>query len=223
MIQLRVRRSELTYEGELSPPVPALIDGPGRLAVDLVAKFDHLGLSLADLTIDDGEPEDRGLTCELEKLEARVSLRADWLEVCFSAIEKTGDDRAADTIRRLWQVLSAAAPATSVKSHSVHFEIDCEALGGTYQQSLDSLCRAPGGLPSGTETAVVYYLPREDGRGYLDSSIVLNRSAEVDGGVLLAATFVFDGNMFASDAAISLARTRLQDLLSRLEVRLSRD
>ena len=45
-------------------------------------------------------------------------------------------------------------------------------------------CGPYKGLPSGTETAVVYYLPPDRDQGFLDSSFVLNRSAEVEEGDL---------------------------------------
>jgi len=222
MFHLRVHQCGLTYQGELSPPVPVLIDAPGNLASALVAKFEDRGVGLADLRINEGGLEERGLTCEIGELEASLSLQADLIELRFSSIESTGDARATDAIRSVWQVLSATGPVTSAKSHSLLFEFDCEAVAGSYQRSLDGFCRAPESLPAGTETAVVYYLPREDSRGYLDSNIVLNRSAQLDGGVLLAVNLVFDGKMCASDTVISRARTRLEDLLSRLEVTLSR-
>ena len=94
MIQLRVRQCELNYEMALSPPVSAVTDAPGELTSALVSRLDRFGLSLSEVTIDD-EPsfEDRGLSCEVEKLDACIVLRADRFEVHFLSIEETGDGR----------------------------------------------------------------------------------------------------------------------------------
>jgi hypothetical protein len=62
MTELRVRQSELTYEAALLPPVPALIDAPGKLASALVSRFHDLGVELQDLSLDDGFLGDKGLS-----------------------------------------------------------------------------------------------------------------------------------------------------------------
>jgi len=223
MIQLRVHQFGLTYEMALSPPVSTVIDAPGKLTSALVSQFDRFGLSLSDVTIEDGPVEDKGLSCEVEELDASIVLRADRFEVRFLSIEETGDEAAVETVRGIWEMLLTSSPDMIPKSHSVLFEIDCEAMGGSYREILENFCRTHQNLPEGTETAVVYYLPQDGSQGFLDSSLVLNRSAEVDGGVLLAATLVFDGKVFGPDRAIQAGRNRLKDLLSRLDVKLLRD
>jgi len=222
MIQLRVHQCELTYEMALWPPVSTVIDAPGKLTSALISQFDRFGLSLSDVTIEEGPVEDKGLSCEVEKLDASIVLRADRFEVRFLSIEETGE-AAVETVRGIWEMLLTSSPDMIPKSHSVLFEIDCEAIGGSYREILENFCRAHRNLPEGTETAVVYYLPQDSSQGFLDSSLVLNRSAEVDGGVLLAATLVFDGKVFGPDRAIQAGRNRLKDLLSRLDVKLLRD
>jgi hypothetical protein len=74
MLQLRAHRSELTYSATLAPSLAALIDTPGKLATALISEFDHLDVSLSDVSLDEGPLEDRGLTCEVEKLDASILL-----------------------------------------------------------------------------------------------------------------------------------------------------
>jgi len=219
MIQLRVHQSELTYEGAFSPPIAALIDAPGGVASAVVSQFGHLDLSISDLSQDQGSLEDRGLSFEIAKFNADVLLRADRLEIRFFSIEDTGDDAAA-LVQGVWQVLASVSPETTLKSHSLRFEIDCEQMTGSYHSTLEGFCSPHQNLPKGTDTAVVYYLPPDSSEGFLDSNFVLNRSAEVQGGILLAVTLVFDGKTFRPEDGFRAGRKRLEDLLSRLDLEL---
>jgi hypothetical protein len=223
MIQLRIHQWELTYQVALSPPVAALIDEPGRLASALVSQLEHFDLGLSDVSVDDGDGslDDKGLSCELE-FDASILLRADRFEIHFLSMEATEDEKATELIRGTWQVLNSISPQINATSHSLLFEIDCEVPGSSYVRTLEQFCRPHENLPKGTETAVVYYLPHHGSQGFLDSSIVLNRSDEVEGGVLLAATFVFEGKRFGPEKIIDAGQERLKDLLSRLGVNLSR-
>jgi hypothetical protein len=216
LLQLRLHRSELTYEVALSPYFAAVIDTPGKVADALASEFNRLDVSLSDIDVDDdGAFEDRGLTCELHKRNASVLLRADRFEIHFAEPEEVGDAPIAPSV---WQVLEASSPLVKPKSHSLLFEMDCELSSGTYGAALQHFCMPPTSLPKGTETAVVYYLPRDSSRGFLDSSLVLNRSAEVEGGILLAATLVFEGDSLGRNDAVSAGRGRLNELLKSLNI-----
>jgi len=55
-----------------------------------------------------------------------------------------------------------------------------------------------------------------------ESSFMLNRSAEIEGGVLLAVTLAFEGRDSHPEALIQAARKRLKDLLERLDIIISK-
>lgn len=217
MLQLHVHRSELAYEAALSPPFAALIDTPGKVVSALLSEFDHLGVGVSDVSMDDGPLEDKGLSCDVEKLDVSILLRADRLEIRFFPIDETGDD-AAEAIRGVWKAIASTSPEVTARSHSFLFEMDCELPTGSYRSALDLYCRPHENLPKGTETAVVYYLPKDGSQGFLDSSFVLNRSAEVDGGVLLAVTLVFEGQPVRPEGLVQAGRERLRDLLRDLDI-----
>jgi hypothetical protein len=222
MPHLHVQRSELTYEAVLSPSFGTLIDTPGRVLSALLSEFDHLDVGVSDVSMDDGPLEDTGLSCEVEKLDANVVIRADRVEIRFFSIDETGDG-AAEAIRGVWKVIACTSPEVTAKSHSLLFEMDCELLNGSYRAALEPFCRPHESLPQGTETAVVYYLPPDASQGFLDSSFVLNRSAEVEGGVLLAVTLVFEGKHSRPDELIHAGRKRLADLLRSLDIAVVQD
>jgi len=217
MLQLHVHRSELTYEAALSPFFATLIDRPGGVSSALLSELGYLDVGVSDISMDDGVLEDKGLSCEVEKLDARVVLRADRIEIHFFAIDESGD-AAAEAMRAVWKAIALISPEVTAKSHSLLFEMDCELANGSYRAALEQFCRPHESLPQGTETAVVYYLPPDASRGFLDSSLVLNRSAEVDGGILLAVTLVFDGKHSRPDELIQAGRGRLAELLKSLDI-----
>ena|SRR5216683_2540335 len=66
MLQLRAHCADLTYSATLAPSLAALIDTPGKLASALISEFDHLDVSLSDVSLDEGPLEDRGLSCEVK-------------------------------------------------------------------------------------------------------------------------------------------------------------
>jgi hypothetical protein len=222
MLQLYVQRSELTYEAALSPSFGALIDTPGRVLSALLSEFDHLDVGLSDISLDDGPLEDRGLSCQVERLDANIVIRADRVEIGFFAIDETGDTLT-EAMRGMWKAIAFISPEVTAKSHSLLFEMDCELASGSYSAALERFCRPPENLPRGTETAVVYYLPADASQGFLDSNLVLNRSAEVDGGVLLAATLVFDGQHSRPDELVHAGRERLAHLLRSLDITVVHD
>ncbi|MGO9274071.1 MAG: hypothetical protein ACLQOO_28180 [Terriglobia bacterium] len=218
MLQLRVHRSELTYEATLWRPLAAVIDTPGKAVSAFLAEFDHLDVGISDLSLDDGPLEDKGLRCEVDKLDASIVLRADRVEIRFASIDKTGDD-ATGAMQAVWKAIAATSPQAAAKSHALLFEMDCAIPGGSYRGALDQFCRPHENLPEGTETAVVYYLPQDASQDLLNCSFVLNRSAEVQGGVLVAVTLVFEGNL-RPERIVPAGRERLKDLLTRLDITL---
>ena len=220
MVQLQIQRSGLTYEAALGSCFGMLIDSPGRVLSAVLAEFANYDVAVSDLSIDGGNLEDRGISCEVEKLDASVTLRTDRVEIRFFDIEDTGDDTAAGVLQAIWKAIRVAAPEIAPRSHSLLYEMDCELPDGSYSKALKPFCAPPEMLPPGTETAIVYYLPPDTARGFLDSSVVLNRSSEVDGGVLLAVTLVFESGLAVPDVLQS-GRQRLADLLKRLDLTLA--
>lgn len=126
-------------------------------------------------------------------------------------------------LENVWSGLVGINAGVVAKTHSFLFEADVRIRGASYQEVLSRLARAPESLPVGTETAVVYYLPGEPGRGYGESSLVLNRSAEVEGGLQVNATLVYEAESVKPTAAISAAKNRLSELLRNLGLEWSED
>jgi hypothetical protein len=177
MMQLHAEQSELTYEGAFVKPAFSLIDSPGKLCDVLLEALAAFGCTSADLVLEDGEPGERGITLEVDELDARVTFHGDRIEVHVANLVLGSAGRTAPVLADIWSGLARLNDGPVAKTHSILFEIDAQIRGASYQDLLNRLARAPEILPEGTETAVVYYLPSETPKGIRESSLVFNRSA----------------------------------------------
>ncbi len=216
MTQLHLEKCELTYEGAFVKPVFSLVDGPGELCDLLLDALSAFGCTSADLVLEEGEPGERGVACEVDELDTRVTLHGDRIVVHCANFVAGAAANVGTVLENVWSGLAGLNAGTAPKTHSFLFEADMEIRGASYQELLNRLARAPESLPAGTETAVVYYLPGEPGRGYGESSLVLNRSAGVERGLQVNATLVYEAESVKPAAAISSAKNRLSELLRNL-------
>lgn len=211
MAQLHMERCELTYEGSFLKPEFWLVDSPGKVCDILLEALDAFGCTAADLVLEEGEPGERGVTCNVDDLDARVTIHGDRIEIHCSNFANGSAAKITTILTNVWAAL--AGPGAAAKTHSFLFEADTEIRGASYREALNRLAPVPQSLPSGTETAVVYYLPAEPGSGRRESSLVLNRSAEGERGLQVNATLVYEAESVKPEAAISAAENRLGDLL----------
>jgi hypothetical protein len=223
MIQLYLEQCELTYEGAFVKPEFSLVDFPGKLCDLLLVALEAFGCTSTDLFFEEGEPGERGVACEIDELDTRVTLHGDRIEIsCANFVTETAE-KVATVLANVWLGVAGLKAGVTPKTHSFLFEADTEIRGTSYQELLNRQARVPESLPGGTETAVVYYLPDEQSRGYRKSSLVLNRSGEVDGGLQINATLVYEAEFIKPEAAISAARNRLGELLRTLGLQWTED
>lgn len=213
MTQLHLEQCELTYEGAFVRPVFSLVDSPGKLYDLLLEGLAAFGCTSADLVDEEGEPGERGATCEVDQLDARVTVYGDRIEVHCAAFVLGTTAKLAPMLENVSSCLAGLSPSAVAKTHSVSIEADAQIRGSLYQELLNRLARAPDSLPPGTETAIVYYLPDEISKGYRESSLVLNRSAAVERGLQFNATLVFEAQSVKPAASLSAAENRLRELL----------
>jgi hypothetical protein len=216
MTQLYAEQCELTYEGAFVKPWFSLIDTPGKLCDVLLEALEAFGCTTADLDLSEGELIDRGVTCEVDELDSRVSVHGDRVEIhCANFVIGTAA-KLATILETVWSGLAGLNPQVISKTHSFLFAADMRIRGASYQELLNRLAPAPESLPNGTETAVVYYLPGEPSSGYGESSLVLNRPIAVESGLQVNATLVYEAASIKAAEAITAARNRFGELLRNL-------
>jgi hypothetical protein len=190
MTQLHMEQCELTYEGAFVKPAFSMVDAPGKLCDLLLDALEAFGCTSADLVLEGGEPGERGVTCEVDELDTRVTLHGDRVEVhCADFVTGTAANVVA-ILEKVWSGLARLDARVVAETHSFLFDADMRISGASYQEVLNQLAHAPESLPGGTETAVLYYLPGEPSRGYGESSLALKSlgyrawtSGECDTGV----------------------------------------
>jgi hypothetical protein len=217
MTQLHVAHCELTYEGAFEMPAFRLVDTPGRLYDLLLEALSPFGCDSSDLGLEEDEPFARGVACDIDELDARVTLLGDRVEI-YCANFVTGTAAGVGTmLENVWLGLSGLDARLAAKTHTFLFEADVQVCGSSYRELLNRLAPAPETLPHGTETAVVYYLPADAAKGYGESSLVLNRSDGVDTGLQVNATLVYEAGALKPASLVSNAMARHSELLRNLE------
>jgi len=217
MTRLRMEKLELTYEAMFSRLVSGVLDAPGALCAGLLIGLGPLGVTIEDLVFEEGDPADRGISCEIHQRNARLILKADRLEISLADLTPAEIPSHADVLEAAWKALGLAHPV-SIRQQVLQFEMDSEILDGGYQPVLHRWAPPPSGLPLGTESAVVYYLPADATCGFGESNLVLNRSVLVPGGLSVSATIVFEGDAVKTETVLDSAWRRLVDLLGQLDI-----
>jgi hypothetical protein len=182
----------------------------------LLDALEAFGCSGSDLVLEEGEPDERGVACEVDEFDARVALYGDRIEASCTKFVFGTAASIGTILENVWSRLTELNAGTAAKTHSILFEADMRILGASYQQLLNRLAQPPESLPAGTETAIVYYLPGEASRGFAESSLVLNRSDGVEHGLQVSATLVYEAGSLKPAAAVLSAYSRLRELLRNL-------
>ncbi|MGO4879269.1 MAG: hypothetical protein ACLP59_00430 [Bryobacteraceae bacterium] len=215
MIQLHTEQCELTYEGAFVKPAFALTDCPGKVSELLLDALQGFGCTGADLTLEEGELGERGVACQVDELNVRVAIYGDRVEVSCTTFIAASTSAICTVLENVWPRLTKFHASASAKTHSFLFEADTRVEQASYQEILNHVARPPESLPAGTETAIVYYFPAEPSKGYAESSLVLNRS-QIDDGLQVNATLVYEAESKNPAAALQAANDRLRELLGNL-------
>jgi hypothetical protein len=198
-------------------PAFSLSDSPGAICDLLLGALEPFGCTSADLVLEDGEPGEQGVTCEID-LDTRVTFHGDRIEVHCATFARGNSANIAQVLERIWSGVAKCNIRVAAKTHSFLFEAEGLIRGASYQKVLNLLAPAPEELPAGTETAVVYYLPKEPNKGYVESSLVINRSNGVDDRLEVDATLVYQAQALQPSEALAAAHSRLGELLRQLEL-----
>jgi hypothetical protein len=113
----------------------------------------EFGCTGADLVFEEGEPDERGVACNVDELDLRVTVHGDRVEIhCWNFAFGIAAKISA-VLADVWSGLAALNPTAVAKTHSFLFEADIEIREAPYQEVLNHLAQAPKSLPTGTETA----------------------------------------------------------------------
>ena len=214
----QLEQSEFSYQGTFSTPLFSLLDAPGKLYDLLLRALGPLGATASDLFLEEGEPCERGVGCEVDHPNLSVVIRGERLDVTVLDLLESQDQVISQALADTWKGLASIHLGGSARLHSFALELDSRLQGVSYQDLLNKFAQPPSKFPQGTTTVVGFYLPDDAGRGYAESNLVLNRSSIVKDGLLISATLVFEGHSIEPAFAISNARKRLYDLLHEIGI-----
>src|SRR5574337_418018 len=138
MIPFRVEQCELTYEGSFVRPAIWLIDVPGRLCDLLLDVLQSFDCTSADLILEDGDPAEKGATCNIDQLDASLTIYGDRVQIRCADFASDAAEELGTVLDRLWPRLKALSAAIEPTTHSFFFEADGEIEGISYGELLRS-------------------------------------------------------------------------------------
>lgn len=219
--RLKPEHSEVAYHGTLAGNIWSVLDAPGRVCQVLLNSLQTFGVSLDDFSFDEGAPSDRSVSCDLEDMDAHITVWVDQVRVAFADLEDITIDRSSQVVDAVCEALKSENKNAKFEEHSVSFEIHLAVDEPRYRELLDPLSRVPPGFPKGTEAGVAWYLPEEPQQGYRKSLVVLGRSSPVTQGLLIInAKLDFDGTALEAGASLSAGKKRLNELLEGVHLEL---
>src|SRR2546422_512646 len=126
MTQLHMEQCELTYEGAFVKPSFSVVDSPGKLCDLLLNALEAFGCTTSDLILEEGEPGERGVTCEVDELDTRVTLHGDRIEVyCVNFVVGIAPN-IATVLENVWSGLAGLDLGAVAKTHSFLLEADVQ-------------------------------------------------------------------------------------------------
>jgi len=216
MTRIQLQQAELTCVVDFVKPAFSFTDTPGRVFDFLIEALGEFGSTSNDLQFEEGEPEERGVICLVDSLDATVTVRGDRLEIEFSKFASTNAGEADGLLEKLKSGLTTLIVGQRLGMHSLTFDLHSEILDSAYKATLERLVPRPRVLPAATESAIIYFLPEEPEKGYGESSVLFSRSDVIERGLQVSAILTYNGDVLKS-TVISAAWYRLLQLLRSLE------
>ena len=127
MTQLRVEQCELKYEGAFLKPAFSLVDCPGKVCDLLLGALEAFGCTGADLVFEGGEPDERGVKCNVDELDATVTIHGNRIEIRCANFANAAN--VATVLADVWSRLARLNIDIAAKTHSFLFEADTEIRG----------------------------------------------------------------------------------------------
>src|SRR5260370_11527491 len=118
MTPLQVEQCQLTYEGVFVKPAFSLTDSPGKFCDLLLDSLGTFGCTSADLAFEEGEPDERGVSCEIEDLDTLVTLHGDRFEVHSSDFAPGIEADLGRILENLWSGLAGLSDPVVARTHS---------------------------------------------------------------------------------------------------------
>jgi hypothetical protein len=211
---LNVSRSELLYQGVIKDPSITRLASGLHLFDTLLDRLSKYGAKPPDIRIEAPGPAltDLNLVCYLTSLSASVRIHLNRIDVLFQDARLLGGPDLAGRI--VLDSLDATLEAIQdivIDSHAI--TLTCHA--SLEQAALDNLFSQYVHVPQGTDPilnrGVGYYFGPSGKRK--ESSLVLDKSVLIPGGLFLKVACVLDGSTVSLQELVTTARDSVEGLL----------
>ena len=204
-------QSEAFYRGAFAEPGFDLLADPVTLYRQLIKHLGTYGATLQSLKFDGTILADANVSCIIVSLDTLVRVGLDRLEVNFFKLHEVGEEIAYNILLGSWAAVKEADAPTRVLEHSVTINIHTKINGLSYDALIGRYVTIPQATGRKTHAGVAFYLPEDNATGERKGSVVLDRLAGQENGVMVKLAVAFE----AKKVAFSALRQNITGYLNR--------
>lgn len=200
MTSFKIKHGEIGIQTHFLTPIFGLLDPPAsRVHSAFFGCLSKFGITTDDVKIGQGVPNlsEASLSYHLLNFNGMVKLSLDKMEVIFFDTTRLSKEQMTDVFDRVSTCLAKFAQDLAIREYSVnislHGVLEGKSLVDFWREFLPQV---PQGLGPVTGQGVVFYYGRHDNT--LGSSLVIDMSARISGGVYIKTSMNFDGTVVSA-------------------------
>jgi len=220
IIRLKPTGSTAFYHGTFDEHAFNLLASPAPLLKSLLTRLAPHGANLNSLRIETTALPDANITCSLLELNTAVRVRLDRVSIDFLKLSETGIDVAATILAATWGAVGdASGPAPH--QHLVNLIVQCQAENASYRELAGRFVSIPSELPPGSDAGFVFYTPKDESRGEVGGSIVMERLTNPpEAGASLKVNVQLEAGKVGADLVVDRVKEYLHQQLKALDIEL---
>lgn len=223
MTSFHVKHREMLVQGHFFAPIFGLLDPPAsRVHSAIFGGLSKFGISINDVKLAQGVPNlsEASLSYHLPNFNAMVRLSLDKMEVLFFDTSRLQREQVSEIFHTAFSSLLQVAGDTKIREFSANIVLHGLLEGKGPEEFLSSfLKRVPTGLgPTSGQGVVFYYGGHDKTTG---SSVILDMSARVSGGIFFRTSINFDGTKVSIKEFPHATEEAFNTLSTNLDIALS--
>jgi hypothetical protein len=223
MSSFKVKHGEILVQGHFSTPIFGLLDPPAsRVHSAIFGGLAKFGVTINDVKLSHGVPNlsEASLSYHVPNFNALVKLSLDKMEVMFFDTPRLQREQVSEIFYKAFGSLLEVAGDTKIREFSLNVVLHGlleDKESGEFWRSF--VAKVPKGLGPASGQGVVFYYGGHDNT--TGSSVVLDMSARISGGIFFRTTLNFDGTKVSVKEFPQIAEKAFDTLSSNLDLTLS--
>lgn len=222
IILLKPIRSDAIYHGRFADLAFGLLANPIPVYQSLLKHLGKYGATLNNLKYDATVMSEANISCYFLDFSVMIRVRLDRLEVNLFKLHEIGEEIAKNIILESWTAVHETEASIEVVEHAVTINCDTQIEGTPYNAVIQRYVAIPSAVGEKTRAGVVFYPPGDLAKGEREGSVVMDRLAGQEQGLLLKVNMTFDAKQVPFDSLPQRIDEYITQNLDHLGLRLHR-